>query len=168
MPRTARRLDARAVLRPCRYRGKRVVKQQDRVDAVAGIASSWTSWPGAARRQAKALLLLLCAGLAPGAMAANLSVSQLSDSTSGWLRSDGTASGTTSSDPAPVGAIVVYDVTLSNSDTVAASNVAAIFDLPTGTRSTQLPTECTAETATPDVCRTSTNGQFLQIFLLPH
>ncbi len=131
-------------------------KQQDRVDAVAGIASSWTSWPGAARRQAKALLLVLCAGLAPGALAANLSVSQLSDSTSGWLRSDGTASGNASSDPAPVGAIVVYDVTLSNSDTVAASNVAAIFDLPTGTRSTQLPAECTAETTTRIVCRFAT------------
>ncbi|MEG2802773.1 SdrD B-like domain-containing protein [Stenotrophomonas sp.] len=86
-------------------------------------------------------------------MAANLSVSQLSDSTSGWLRGDGTASGNPSSDPAPVGAILVYDVTLSNSDTAAASGVAVAFDLPANTRSYQLPAACTAQTDTRIVCR---------------
>ncbi|MCC7635465.1 SdrD B-like domain-containing protein [Stenotrophomonas rhizophila] len=91
--------------------------------------------------------------LAPAALAANLSVSQLSDSTSGWLLGDGSASGNAGSDPAPVGAIVVYDVTLSNSDSSAASSVAAVFDLPAGTRSYQLPSDCTAETATRIVCR---------------
>lgn len=123
-------------------------KQQVRTDAVAGIASSWSSsW-----RKRSWLLLLACA-LAPGAQAANLSVTQLSDSTSGWLRGDGTASGNNSSDPAPVGAILVYDVALSNSDSAAASDVAAIFDLPAGTRSYQLPSGCTAETQTRIVCR---------------
>ena len=126
-------------------------KQQGRTDAVAGIASSSVrSW------RACAWVLLLSCLLAPSALAANLAVSQLSDSTSGWLRGDGSPSGETSSDPAPVGAIVVYDVTLSNSDSTAGSNVAAIFDLPPGTRSYQLPSDCTAETQTRIVCRYAT------------
>lgn len=127
-------------------------KQQVRTDAVAGIASSWgSSW----RVRGWQLLCACLLGglLAPSTWAANLSVSQLSDSTSGWLRGDGTASGTASSDPAPVGAIVVYDVTLSNSDTAAASGVAAIFDLPADTRAYQLPAACTAQTDTRIVCR---------------
>jgi len=129
-----------------------VHKQQVRTDAVAGIASSsGGSWHA---RVWQLLCGVLLAGLlVPSAMAANLSVSQLSDSTSGWLRGDGSASGNASSDPAPVGAIVVYDVSLSNSDSTTANNVAAIFDLPAGTRSYQLPSECTAETATRIVCR---------------
>lgn len=126
-------------------------KQQVRTDAIAGIASSSVRmW------RACAWWLLASCLLAPAAMAANLSVSQLSDSTSGWLLGDGSASGNTGSDPAPVGAIVIYDVSLSNSDSSVASNVAAIFDLPAGTRSYQLPSDCTAETTIRIVCRYAT------------
>ncbi len=66
-------------------------------------------------------------------MAANLQVTQLSDSTSSWLASDGTPSSGGSSDPAPVGSIVVYDVEFANSDSTASGPATAIFDLPAGT-----------------------------------
>lgn len=66
------------------------------------------------------------------ALAANLQVSQLSDSNSGWLESDGTLRGVGSSDPAPVGAVLVYDVTLGNIDVAASGPATAIFDLPAG------------------------------------
>jgi len=98
------------------------------------------------------LAFVMLLGLAPAAQAVNLSVSQLSDSTSAWRNSDGTASSGDSSDPAPVGALVVYDVTLSNSDTAAGTNVAAVFDLPAGTRAANLPAACSAATQTRIEC----------------
>lgn len=67
------------------------------------------------------------------ALAANLQITQLSDSTSGWLESDGTPkAGATSSDPAPVGAVLVYDVRLDNIDVAASGAAKVIFDLPVG------------------------------------
>ena len=100
----------------------------------------------------RGMLAAMALGFAAPVCAANLQITQLSDATSPWLMGDGTASSATQSDPAPVGAIVVYDVTLGNSDSTAASNVAAIFDLPAGATAYALPAGCVSDSATRVRC----------------
>ncbi len=110
----------------------------------AGGALAWM--------RGRATLAAMALGFAAPVCAANLQITQLSDATSPWLMGDGTASSATQSDPAPVGAIVVYDVTLGNSDSTAASNVAAIFDLPAGATAYALPAGCVSDSATRVRC----------------
>lgn len=87
------------------------------------------------RRVAKGLLgLVLWCGIAAGASAADLQITDLSDS---------------ASDPTPAGGIVVYDITIENSASDTANNVITIFDLPAGTSAVNLPAFCAADAGVP-------------------
>ncbi|MHC9086687.1 SdrD B-like domain-containing protein [Luteimonas sp. RIT-PG2_3] len=76
---------------------------------------------------------LLCA-ISPAAWAADLQISNLSD---------------TGYDPTPVGGTVVYRVVVENGDTDTVSNAVALFDLPTGATAGTLPAFCTSQGGAP-------------------
>lgn len=78
-------------------------------------------------------LLALCA-IAPVCAAADLQLTDLSDS--GY-------------DPVPTGSDVIYSITLENGAGDVAAETVSIFDLPTGTTATLLPAFCSADAAVP-------------------
>jgi uncharacterized repeat protein (TIGR01451 family) len=99
----------------------------------------------AARRQAALLALWL---LAPAALAADLQITDLSD---------------TGYDPTPAGGQVVYSITIENGAADTVNNATTIFDLPAGTTAGTLPGYCAADAGTPTriVCN---NGALIGTF----
>ena len=82
-----------------------------------------------------ALLALCC--VAPTAFAADLQISNLSD---------------TGYDPTPVGGPVVYHVVVENGDIDTVSDAVALFDLPAGATPGTLPAFCASLGGSPESC----------------
>ncbi len=86
---------------------------------------------GGFRRAWTGLLLAL---ITPWAMAADLQITDLSD---------------TDYDPTPAGGQVIYNVTVENGAADTVNNAVVIFDLPAGTVAGTLPAFCAADAGTP-------------------
>src|SRR5690606_23265699 len=128
------------------YRGMSLAKQHRvapcaanaSVRVVDALAGSTSSAQGAMPRRRtsswKRALLLALSAVAPGALAADLQISNLSD---------------TGYDPTPVGGPVVYHVVVENGDIDTVSNAVALFDLPAGATPGTLPAFCSSLGGSP-------------------
>jgi large repetitive protein len=120
-----------------------VVKQQDRVHAGVGIASSWTSCVARVRgrwqARAGSLLVATLLALPLPALAIDLQITDFSD---------------TGYDPVPSGTTVLYNVKVENGANDNATGTVTIFDLPpnTGLGSTA-PAGCSASAGSGSTTR---------------
>lgn len=93
-----------------------------------------TGWPLRNRSRAWRWMTLATWLLAPVALAADLQITDLSD---------------TGYDPTPAGGEVVYNVTVENGAADTVPNAVVIFDLPAGTVAGTLPAFCSADAGVP-------------------
>jgi uncharacterized repeat protein (TIGR01451 family) len=114
------------------------------MEAIRWVRRAGARSTAAGRKSGVALAaLLLLSGWLPAAQAADLQITDLSDSLS---------------DPTPAGGIVTYDYTIENGAADTAEDVVALFDLPAGSSAVGMPAFCSADPGTPTriVCNVGT------------